>query len=179
MRRARIGRGLVALVSLGAATLMLAALALAADDRAATNRVAAATAAHHDIDKAASAGYVVQVVDTAGNACIAQPGLGAMGIHYLNPALLDAQLDETRPEVLVYEPADNGKLRLVAVEYLVFQAAWDAENADPPALFGQEFDVVTAPNRYGVPAFYALHAWIWKPNPSGLLTAWNPSVSCG
>jgi hypothetical protein len=34
------------------------------------------------------------------------------------------------------------------------------------------------PNRYGLPPFYSLHAWIWKPNPSGILTPWNPRVSC-
>jgi hypothetical protein len=45
-------------------------------------------------------------------------------------------------------------------------------------LFGRTFDFVPAPNRFDIPAFYALHAWLWKPNPSGLLYAWNPSVSC-
>ncbi|MDF2753435.1 MAG: hypothetical protein K0S82_1818, partial [Gaiellaceae bacterium] len=26
---------------------------------------------------------------------------------------------------------------------------------------------------------YALHAWIWKPNPSGILKPYNPRVDCG
>jgi len=47
-----------------------------------------------------------------------------------------------------------------------------------PSLFGKQFDVVGSPNRYGLPAFYALDAWIWKPNPSGILNAWNPNVEC-
>jgi hypothetical protein len=68
-------------------------------------------------------------------------------------------------------------LKLVAVEYVVF--VHDRAGAEPPSLFGQEFDFVGSPNRYGLPPFYALHAWIWKPNPSGLLSAWNPSVTCG
>ena len=49
------------------------------------------------------------------------------------------------------------------------------------ALFGklgQEFDFIPAGNRYDLPPFYALHAWIWKPNPSGILYAWNPRVDC-
>ena len=25
---------------------------------------------------------------------------------------------------------------------------------------------------------WTLHAWIWKPNPSGLFMPWNPSVNC-
>jgi hypothetical protein len=31
-----------------------------------------------------------------------------------------------------------------------------------------QFGVVTSPNRYGLPPFYELHAWLWKPNPSGM-----------
>jgi hypothetical protein len=34
--------------------------------------------------------------------------------------------------------------------------------------------VTTAPNRYGLPAFYSLHAWVWKPNPAGQYAMWNP-----
>jgi hypothetical protein len=56
--------------------------------------------------------------------------------------------------------------------------AWDATHSSPPALFGQEFMVTPSPNRFGIPAFYALHAWIWKENPSGLFSPWNPRVSC-
>ena len=26
--------------------------------------------------------------------------------------------------------------------------------------------------------FYELHAWIWRPNPSGIFKDWNPSVTC-
>ena len=44
--------------------------------------------------------------------------------------------------------------------------------------FGQTFDLVEEPNRYGIPDFYALHAWIWKSNPSGIFAMWNPKVKC-
>jgi hypothetical protein len=37
---------------------------------------------------------------------------------------------------------------------------------------------VGAPNRYGLPAFYELHVWAWKTNPSGMFADWNPRVSC-
>ena len=134
-----------------------------------------ATARFHDLDKAKQAGYEVQVFDAAGITCIASDQ-GTMGIHMLNPSLLDSEIDATAPELLVYEPRDDGTLKLVALEYLVFQAAWTG--SEPPSLFGREFDFVGAGNRYGLPPFYALHAWIWKPNPSGLLNAWNPDVSC-
>lgn len=134
------------------------------------------TARFHDLDKAKAAGYTVQVFDAAGITCIAQPGQGAMGIHMLNPALLDGAIDAKNPELLVYEPKAGGELKLVALEYLVFVADW--KGSSPPSLFGQQFDSIPAGNRYGLPPFYALHAWIWKPNPSGILQPYNPRVEC-
>jgi len=148
-----------------------AAVASGAFDGAKTS-----TASFHDVDKAIEAGYSVRVFDLGGIDCIAQPGQGAMGVHMLNPSLLNSTIDVERPELLVYEPRNDGTLKLVALEYLVLKDAW--QGASKPALFGKEFDEIPAGNRYGLPAFYALHAWIWKPNPSGILFAWNPRVDC-
>lgn len=25
---------------------------------------------------------------------------------------------------------------------------------------------------------YELHVWIWKPNPNGMFSHWNPAISC-
>jgi hypothetical protein len=140
-----------------------------------------ATARFHDPADANAAGYTVTVVDLAGHECIDQAGAGGMGVHLLNPALLDAEIDATQPEALVYEPAEDGRLKLAALEYIVFEQAWkDANGADAaaPSLFGEPFLLTPAPNRYGIPAFYALHSWIWKPNPTGLFEPWNPRVTC-
>jgi hypothetical protein len=128
------------------------------------------TAAFHDVQKARDAGYTVTVVDKAGLSCIAQPNEGAMGIHLLNPLLLDDKIEVDKPELLVYERRNDGTMKLVALEYLIFQSL----SSGRPSLFGQPFD-----NRYGIPASWALHAWIWKPNPRGELYAWNPRVDCG
>lgn len=133
------------------------------------------TAQFHDVDEAIEAGYTVTVFDKAGLRCIAQPGEGAMGIHLLNPSLLDGTIEADKPELLVYERRNDGSLKLVALEYLIFQSLSNGR----PSLFGKEFDEIKADNRYGIPASWALHAWIWKPNPSGLLYAWNPRVDCG
>jgi hypothetical protein len=135
-----------------------------------------ATARFHDVDKAIEAGYTIRLADLAGIECIAQSGHGAMGVHMVNGSLLDGTIDATAPEALVYEPRNNGTLKLVALEYVIFQSAWTGSGK--PSLFGQEFDFVPVGNRYGLPPFYALHAWIWKPNPSGILYAWNPRVDC-
>jgi hypothetical protein len=134
-----------------------------------------ATAQFRDVNAAIEAGYTLRLADVHGIECIAQPGEGAMGVHMVNPSLLDGTIDETKPEVLVYEPR-NGHMRLVALEYVIFQSDWTGSGK--PMLFGHEFDFVPAENRYGLPAFYALHAWIWKSNPSGILNAWNPRVDC-
>lgn len=167
---------LLALVALALGMLVSAAAAAAHPDGLSTAR--AATAGYHELTVAKAAGYGL-LIDAAGIACIDNPGVGAMGIHYVNGALVgDAAVDAATPEALVYEPKPNGRLRLVAVEYVVFQTAWDAAHGAPPSLFGQQFELVPAGNRYGLPAFYELHAWIWKHNPSGLFNDWNPRVSC-
>jgi hypothetical protein len=102
-----------------------------------------------------------------------------MGQHYVNGSLVgDPAIDPLRPEALVYAPGPRGQLRLAGVEWVVFQADWDAANAVPPTLFGQPFRAVAEPNRYGLPPFYALHAWIWQPNPLGMFNDWNSRVSC-
>jgi hypothetical protein len=76
--------------------------------------------------------------------------------------------------------SDQGKLdgELVGVEYIVIAAAWDAANKTPPTLMGQLFHYNPSPNRYGIPAYYALHVWAWRHKPRGVLVDWNPKVSC-
>ena len=141
-----------------------------------------ATIPFHDVEKAKEAGYTFRLPELSGKTCIVQPGEGAMGVHMVNPSLLDAVLDPEKPEALVYQPRTlNGSLKLVALEYVVFKADWEGAHgagAAPPTMFGRTFDFVDAPNRYGLPPFYALHSWIWKTNPRGLFYAWNPTVVC-
>jgi hypothetical protein len=43
---------------------------------------------------------------------------------------------------------------------------------------GQLFHYNSSPNRYGIPAYYALHVWAWRRNPRGVFMDWNPRVSC-
>jgi hypothetical protein len=138
----------------------------------------AATAADHDLATARRAGYSL-LRDAAGIACIDEPTMGAMGVHYVDGAAVgDPAIDPGHPEAVVYEPTANGRMQLVALEYVVLKADWDALHPDPPSLFGQQFMVTPDPNRFGLPAFYSLHAWVWKHNPAGTFAMWNPDVSC-
>lgn len=142
-------------------------------------QVRQATLAFHDPAAAATAGYSVLVQDLAGLSCIDQAGQGAMGLHYANPALLGTpEVDAMRPEVLMYERGPGGQLALVGMEYIVDQRTWDALHPQPPQLFGHPFHLVRDGNRYGLPAFYELHLWLWKPNPNGLFNDWNPRIAC-
>jgi hypothetical protein len=142
------------------------------------NAARVATAAFRDLDAAKAAGYGGPLEDLAHKTCIDNPA-GGMGIHYVNGNLVgDAKVNARTPEALVYEPMSDGSLRLVALEYVVFQANWDAKHRSAPKLFGQRFELIGAGNRYGLDPFYELHVWIWKYNPSGMFKDWNPSVSC-
>lgn len=130
-----------------------------------------ATVHYKDIAAAEADGYVMDPH------CVSSP-LGGMGYHFLNEALIDGVVDHTRPEVLVYEPQKNGKLKLVAVEYIVFAEAWDSMHDDPPMLGDQEFDDDRLMR--GGPPFpnYQLHVWVWKHNPAGMHAPFNPTVNC-
>lgn len=124
------------------------------------------TASFHKVGNASAAGYVSTLDDLG---CFQNPGVGGMGLHYLSPSLLDGSVDARTPEALVYEMADDGKLKLVGVEYIVPVAAW--VGASPPSLFGHDFHV------HPVLPLWVLHAWIWTPNPLGMFEDWNPRVA--
>ncbi len=164
-------------VAVAALTLLVSAVAAGAH-RSPLDKVRKANAAYKKVAVAEAAGYGL-LKDAAGIACIDNPGVGGMGIHYANGALVgDGDVNALTPDVLVYAPRKHGKLQLVAAEYVVFQEAWDAKHDSPPVLFGREFELAPATNRYGLPAFYELHAWIWKHNPRGMFDDWNPHVKC-
>ncbi len=101
---------------------------------------------------------------------------GGMGFHWVNGSLLDDTLDPAHPEVLVYAPKGNGKLELVALEYVIFDSAVPAGTT--PTIFGQPLTPTPAPNRYDIPAFWQRHIWLYDHNPAGLFADFNPDVTC-
>ena len=115
--------------------------------------------------------------------CTSGANGGAMGIHFVNGALLfDKSLDLQNPEVLIYEPLPGGTIRLVGVEYIYFNGeAPDAVMPPdaPKAVQGHLLNHAGSPNRYGIPwSYLELHVWAWKHNPNGTFADWNPNVSC-
>ena len=126
-----------------------------------------------DVSAAQAAGYALQF------GCVTGPDSGAMGLHYVNGDLLNSGvLDPTRPQIVIYEPAPDGGLRLIGADFLVFADSWNATHSGPPELMGQLFHYFETPNRFGLPAFYTLHVWAWKDNPNGAFVNWHPNVSC-
>jgi len=111
--------------------------------------------------------------------CVSGSDYGAMGLHYVNLSLVgDGELDPTRPEIVIYEPLPDGRLRLTGADYLVFADAWDGTHSGTPQLMGQLLHLFESPNRFGLPPFYTLHVWAWKDNPNGTFVNWHPNVSC-
>ena len=130
----------------------------------------------------AAAGYASKLPDGDGVTYCIDAAAGGMGVHYVNGAALTTPgFDLAKPEVLVYEPETNGRMHLVAVEFVTFAA--DVPAGEHPAFVGQDLEYEPGPlvdgaNRYGLPAFYALHEWAWKHNPSGMFEDYNPRVQC-
>jgi len=132
------------------------------------------TARFQDVSVAEREGYALQF------GCVSGPDSGAMGLHYINGALVGSGLiDATRPQIVIYEPRPDGGLKLIGADYLVLAKMWNAQHPeDPPQLMGQLFHYFESPNRFGLPAFYTLHVWAWKNNPNGAFVNWHPNVSC-
>ena len=163
-----IGRRLMKAASMGAG-LALAWLAVGTATGADTasplvDRVRAANARFRDVHVALAEGY-------APIPCASGVDGGAMGVHYVSKKLLEADaVDLAHPQAVMYEPTPDGKMTLVAVEYITSKG--------PAALEGQLFNFNGAPNRYGLPPFYELHVWAWRQNPRGPFADMNPNVSC-
>ena len=123
------------------------------------------TSRFHSQRQATRAGYA------EASPCIAAPGLGAMGFHWVNDGLVDPVFEPLRPEAVLYAPTHHGKLKLVAVEYIVMNVGQPA-----PTFGGHPFDVGGTP----VPVpHWSLHVWAHEENPAGVFTPFNPALSCG
>lgn len=126
----------------------------------------AATSRYHDLAAAEAAGYPTKLPK-----CVADSTMGGMGHHMVDRTAFDEKLDIQHPEMLIYAPAGNGKVELVAVEYAVPYRAV-GPTAKPPRLFGQEL------KRYDEYNYWSIHVWAWRKNAAGLFADWNPAIRC-
>ena len=153
---------------------------------------------YKDINVALADGYI-----SPDNYCVSAEGeglpaeLGAMGIHYIHPALLQitgteprvngnsTHTDWTRPAVLIYEPQADNSLELVAVENLVFEEAWKASgNTEELVLNGRKWDhmaddpATPGDEAHGFMPHFDQHVWLFRENSMGTLMPFNPNVTC-
>jgi len=96
--------------------------------------------------------------------------VSGQGFHFVNFGLVNGVFDPEKPQILVYAPTSQGKLRLVAVEYAVPIAL----SPDAPAGFTGENDVWHQEDALG--GVWVLHAWVWQANPTGIFKDNNPNV---
>jgi hypothetical protein len=133
-----------------------------------------ATARFRDINVAVAEGWA------PATPCVSGPDAGAMGVHFNQPARqADGTVAGGAPQFLIYEPMADGAMRLVGVEFLVTVSDWENKNGKVPAVLdGNLMNLITSPNRYGLPDFYEMHVWAWEDNPKGAFADWNTRVSC-
>ena len=132
-----------------------------------------ATEKFTNVNAATAAGYAPAF------GCVTGPDMGAMGVHYINGALVSGgQLNATEPQALIYEPVGKA-MKLVGVEFIAIADPWlTAHQQAPPVLEGQLLQYIGTPNRYGLPGLFELHVWAWRDNPHGAYVDWNTHVSC-
>jgi hypothetical protein len=148
---------------------------LTAGQQSLLQAVRESTARFKDVSVAESEGYALQF------GCVTGPDSGAMGLHYINmPLVGSGTIDPQHPQIVIYEPTPDGHLNLIGADFLVIADQWDKAHPGQgaPQLMGQLFQYFDSPNRFGLPAFYTLHVWAWKPNPNGAFVNWHPHVSC-
>lgn len=141
-----------------------------------------ATWTYRDETAARADGYI-----PAATGCESTSG-GSMGHRYVNSVLVglvpgshpvtgtDTVIDPLHPEVLLYEPQEDGLPKLVGVVYVVYRDAWDAAHGEPPTFFGMNFDEKTGSRDES--DYYEFTVWLWRYNPYGMFAPWNPLVNC-
>lgn len=161
-------RALTAVRLLAAPVLVAGVAALPGSAQAGDTlaEVRQATVKFHSVEAAEQAGYGDNALP-----CFSSED-GGMGEHLINGSLLEdgGDLDARAPEALVYDVADDGKWRLVAVEYIVLFSDAPADGPAPQVL-GQDL------TRHPSLPLWKLHAWIWQGNPAGVFKDWNPALT--
>jgi hypothetical protein len=125
-----------------------------------------ATSPFNRLDAAVAAGYAAQVAD-----CLVHEHHGAMGYHHVNPKYVDANVEITKPEILLYERNAKGEYKLNGVEFIVPYRAWPRDSV-APVLLGQKLK-----HEDNLKIWY-LHVWAWSDNPDGVFADFNPRVQC-
>ncbi len=184
-----------------AAFLSLVAGCQTAEREPTLDEVRSIAAKYQQVEVAKAEGY------TTDNKCVTAEmlghpaAMGAMGLHYVRRDKLGlppkpsppgsgrvhgtgTHTDFRQPAMLVYEPQPDGSLQLVAVENLVFASVWHKGNKEPPKFHGRTYPLLKDDPRTKVDEahawepHYEQHLWVFRDNPNGTYSPFNPSVTC-
>jgi hypothetical protein len=117
-----------------------------------------------DFAQAAPAGYTEAITP-----CWFHRDNGGQGVHYARVPF-DSTVVMMEPEAIMYEPQQGGGQQLLAVEYIVPFDQW--KSPTPPTVLGEQL------HRNEALGLWVLHVWLFRDNPSGIYSDWNPNVSC-
>jgi hypothetical protein len=188
-------------VGLAVAVFFVTAGCQSAAKEPALDEVRAVTEKYRDVNVAKAEGY------TTDNKCVTAAmlghpaAMGAMGLHYVRRDLLGlppkpsppgsgrvsgtgTHTDFQNPAMLVYEPQPDGSLELVAVENLVFASAWHEKSGSPPTFHGRIYPLLkddpgtALDEAHGWEPHYEQHLWVFRDNPNGVYSGFNPKVTC-
>ena len=156
---------------------------------------------YRDVNVAKAEGY------TTDNKCVTAEmlghpeAMGTMGLHYVRRDMLGlppkpappgsgrvsgtgTHTDFRQPSMLVYEPQPDGSLELVAVENLVFAKAWHDKSESAPTFHGRTWPLLKddpstkVDEAHGWEPHYEQHLWVFRDNPNGRYSPFNPLVTC-
>lgn len=103
---------------------------------------------------------------------LASPYVPNMGYHYVNGALLmDGEFNVEEPEALLYVPNEQGKLKLVGIEYIV---PGILSPEAPEGFIGDSDHWHFNPMVAG--GSWTLHVWVVEDNPDGVFAPTSPKV---
>jgi hypothetical protein len=158
---------------------------------------------YRDVNVAKAEGYTTDNKCTTAAMLGFPDKMGDMGLHYVRRDMLGlppkpappgsgrvhgtgTHTDFRKPAMLVYEPQPDGSLQLVAVENLVFASAWHDKlgKKEPPTFRGQPYVLLKdkpetkVDEAHGWEPHYELHLWLFRDNPNGMFSEFNPRVTC-
>ena len=156
---------------------------------------------YRDVEVAKAEGYTTDGKCVTAEMLGHPAAMGVMGLHYVRRDLLGlppkppppgsgrvngsgTHSDFRQPSMLVYEPQPDGSMELVAVENLVFADAWHAKSKSPPTFHGRTYPLLKdepatkVDEAHGWQPHYEQHLWVFRDNPNGPYSPFNPNVTC-
>lgn len=120
-------------------------------------------ARYRDVSRALADGYRTTAEYVRGSQ-------GVLGTPFVNDAV--DELRPEKPQVLLYDLTEEGAYEFVGVKW--FRPTAEADSA--PSLFGKTLAGPQDGEVPAIPEHYGLTAWLFRDNPEGLFSRYNPAI---